>query len=364
MKEFIRMSAKGKAGRVDVYDEIGFWGTRAATFAREWKELESSSERIEVHVASPGGNPFDALTIFNVMQQSKVPVDTYIDGLAASAASIIAMGGRKSYMADNALLMLHNPYMLTIGDKDEHEASIRMLEATTDAIVTAYANKSGKTREEIMEIMDAETWYDAQSAKKEGFVDKVVKAVPMAAKFDVAAYGYTVPESFQDRLKVKEPERPAQTQEVITMSETNKPEAPKPASIAEIKAACDGCDDSFVLSQIEASATMDRVQAAWTKVLAKRVADAEAKAVELEKKNTELAAKQPAPGNDPVGDGKSSGTSKAESGDVLAQFDEACAIHMKAGKSKQQAIRAVAIENKELHAAYIRAYNQNVGRAV
>lgn len=363
MKEFIRMTAKSEVGRVDIYDEIGFWGTRAVTFARQWKELESNNKRIEVHVASPGGNPFDALTILNVMQQSKVPVDVYIDGLAASAASIIAMGGRKNYMADNALLMLHNPYMITVGDKEEHEASIRMLEATTDAIVVAYANKSGKTREEIMEIMDAETWYDAQSAKKEGFVDKVVKAVPMAAKFDVAAYGYTVPESFRDRLEVKEPET-AKPTEVITMSETKTPEAPKPATIAEIEAHCKGCDEAFVVAQLKASATVTQAQAAWTEVLAKRVEESNAKIAALEKEKTELAAKKPAaPGNDPVGDGNAP-KGKSSDGDAIAQFDEAVALEMKSGKSKQQAIRAVAIENKELHAAYLREYNASVGRAV
>lgn len=363
MKQFFKMSAAKDVGRVDIYDEIGFWGTNAAMFARQWKEIEASSKRIDVHISSPGGNLFDALTIYNLIQQSEKPVTIYVDGLAASSASLIAMAGKETRMAENALMMLHNPYTVTIGNKAEHESAIQVLEAATKATIVAYARKSGKTDDEIAAILDEETWYGATEAKDAGFVDKVIKAVPMAAKFDANTYGFSVPEAFQDRFEVKEPEQPAEPKE-IAMSDTPKtPDAPKPATIQEIEAHCKGCDEAFVVSQLKASATVPQAQAAWTEVLAKRVADAEAKAAELEKKNTELAAKTPsAPGNDPVGDGKSGKTEPT--GDVVAQFDEACAVHMKTGKSKQQAIRAVAIENKELHAAYIRAYNQNVGRAV
>lgn len=363
MKQFFKMSAQKDVGRVDIYDEIGFWGTNAATFARQWQEIEASSKRIDVHISSPGGNLFDALTIYNLIQQSAKPVTIYVDGLAASSASLIAMAGKETRMAENALMMLHNPYTVTIGDKSDHESAINVLEAATKATIVAYARKSGKTDDEIAAIMNEETWYGADEAKDAGFVDKVVKAVPMAAKFDANTYGFSVPEAFQDRFEATVPDAPAKEKE-IAMSDTPKtPEAPKPATIADIKASCKGCDNDFVVTQVEASATIEQAQRAWTEVLAKRVEESTAKIAALEKEKTELAAKKPsAPGNDPVGD---TGAPKAEiTGDVLAQFDEACALHMKSGKTKQQAIRQIAIENKDLHQAYIRAYNEKVGRAV
>lgn len=355
MKQFFKMSAQKDVGRVDIYDEIGFWGTNAATFARQWQEIEASSKRIDVHISSPGGNLFDALTIYNLIQQSEKPVTIYVDGLAASSASLIAMAGKETRMAENALMMLHNPYTVTIGNKAEHESAIQVLEAATKATIVAYARKSGKTDDEIAAILDEETWYGADEAKDAGFVDKVIKAVPMAAKFDANTYGFSVPEAFQDRFATKEPEAPAIEQEAITMSEANKPEAPKPATIQEIEAHCKGCDEAFVLAQLKAQATIPQVQSAWTEVLAKRVADADAKIAALEKEKTDLAAKTPAPGNDPVGDGAAP---KAEiTGDVLAQWDQLVESKVKPGMPRAKAISAAVKENPELHTAMLAAYN-------
>lgn len=357
MKPFFKMSSGAKdVGRVDIYDEIGFWGTSAAQFARGWKELEASSKRIDLHISSPGGSLFDAIAIYNIVQQSAVPVDIYVDGIALSAASLIAMAGRKTVMAENALLMLHNPYTVTVGDKAEHESSIRALEAATDAAIVAYANKSGKSNDEIRAILDAETWYGADEAKDAGFVDKVSKAVPMAARFDVAAYGYAVPESFRDRTKREEPEAPA-TEEVFTMSETTKPE-PTPASIAEIKSACDGCDNDFVVAQMESGATAEQANSAWMKVLSARTKAAEEKAATAEREKAELLAKSAAPrtGVDPVGS-LTGGLAPETTGDPIATWDDAVAEKIKSGMSKPKAISALVREEPELHKAYLAAVN-------
>lgn len=367
MKHFFRMAASSKdVGRVDIYDEIGFWGTTAATFARQWKELEASSKRMELHISSPGGNLFDALTIYNIVQQSAVPVDVYVDGLAASSASLIAMAGRKTMMAENALMMLHNPYTVTVGGKQEHEASIRALEAATEATIVAYANKSGKSLDDMRAILDAETWYGADEAKSEGFVDKVVKAVPMAARFDVAAYGYTVPESFRDRVKQDVPEEPAETKEDIAMSDPKvTPDTSKPATIAEIKAACDGCDNDFVVAQMESGATVAQAQMAWTKALSARLKDAQDKAAAAEREKAELQAKsaqtQQRTGVEPVGGGANA-TNASVYENPVAEFEAAVRRHETSGKSRAQAMRAAVIENGELHKAYLRAYNGKHGR--
>lgn len=360
MKQFFKMAAKNEVGRVDIYDEIGFWGTTAATFARQWKELEAANKRIDLHIASPGGNLFDALAIYNLIQQSAVPVDVYIDGLCASSASLIAMAGRKNHMAENALLMMHNPYTMTVGGKKEHEASLRALDAATEATKVAYVRKSGKTDEEVAAIMEKETWYGAQEAKDEGFVDKVIKAVPMAAKFDMKAYGYSVPEEFRDRVEMKMPDEPAKKKEVIKMADVEKPDALKPATIPEIEAACDGCDEAFVLAQLKAQATLSQAQAAWTKVLAQRVKDATARADKLETEKKELETKaSERTGFDPVKP-KIDADAKPKTdagGDVIAQWEEAVAAKVAKGMPKGRAISAVVKENPELHSAYLDAYN-------
>lgn len=358
-REFFRMTAKNRVGRVDIYGAIGFYGTSASSFARQWKEVEAQSDRIELHVASNGGNPFDALTIYNIVQQSKVPVDVYIDGLAASSASIIVMSGRKTYMAKNALLMLHNASTDTYGDRREHEKSIAVLDAVTDAITLTYIKKSGKTKEEIFALLDAETWYGADQAKSEGFVDEVVDAVPLAAKFDIDACAFTVPDAYRDRFEMKAPESPANGKE-ITMSDTPKPEAPKPATIQEIKAACEGCGNDFVVAQIEAQSTLPQVQAAWTKELAAQLkAERDAKTA-IEAKNAELLAAQivEPTGVQPIGPKGGKIEAKIE-GDPIALWDQAVLDATKNGATKAQAILAAAKAQPELHKAYIQAYNQN-----
>lgn len=367
MKQFFRMAAGTKdVGRVDIYDEIGFWGTSAASFARQWKDLEASSKRIDLHISSPGGNLFDALTIYNIVQQSTVPVDVYVDGLAASSASLIAMAGRKTLMAENALMMMHNPYTVTVGGKPEHESAMRALEAATEATIVAYAAKSGKSADDMRAILDAETWYGADEAKDEGFVDKVIKAVPMAARFDVATYGYTVPESFRDRIESKKPEQPAQVRGAITMADTNEPVAAKPAFITEIKAACDGCDSDFVIAQMEAGATVVQAQAAWTKVLSERLKEAQDKAAHAEREKTELQAKmasaQQRTGVDPVG--SATGATKAHAFESpVEEFQAAVCRHEASGKSRAQAMQSAVKENGDLHKAYLQVYNENRRRS-
>ena len=225
----------------------------------------------------------------------------------------------------------------------------RVIDQIHEQFIQVIMRGRNMSREQAIELADGRV-HIASAALSLGLIDEIGD---MESAISIAA------NKKPSRMKTGA----ANIQEAIKMADREDAPVIKPATIQEIEAHCKGCDEAFVVSQLKASATVPQVQAAWTEVLAQRVANAEAKAADLEKKNADLAAKTPAPGNDPVGDGKP-GAPKAESGDVIAQFDEACAVHMKAGKTKQQAIRAVAIENKELHAAYIRAYNQNVGRAV
>lgn len=137
----------------------------------------------------------------------------------------------------------------------------------------------------------------------------------------------------------------------------------KPATIQEIESHCKGADDAFVLKQLKANATIAQAQSAWLDELCNQNKALAEKAAALEKEKAEIAAKAEPTGVEPVGAAK--GKPKAEAaGDVIGQWDDAIRAEMASGKTRQQAIRAVANGNPELHRAYIRAYNENHGRAV
>lgn len=358
MKQFWNVSSVGSVGRIDIYDYIDFLGVTAVQFSKDWRELEAQSKSIEVHINSPGGNMYDGITIYNVIQQSKVPADIHIDGMAASSASIVAMAGRKSYMAANAILMIHKPSTGVYGTEDDMNAAIVALRAGQKALMVAYQKKTGKSEDEIAAYLDANkgtgTWFGAEEARLNGFVDEVVGAVEIAAQFDMEKYGYDVPAQLLARLH-KEPEDPAERN--LTMSDESKtPETPKPATLAEIKAACEGASAEFVVAQMEAQATLSQVQAAWTKQC-KADADAaraELAALKAEKAKTPLATEVPGV---PVLQDANKEKPKQPEGDAIAQWDALVEEKAKTAKSRGAAIAAASKANPELHDAYLVAFN-------
>lgn len=354
MKQFWSMTAKADVMRVDIYDVIGFLGVSAADFAREWRDTETKASAIEVHISSPGGNMYDGLAIYNVIQQSKKPVDVYIDGLAASAASLIAMAGRKTLMAENGLFMMHAPSTITAGNENAHEAAMSALKAGKEALIVAYQQKSGKTRDEIAALLDADngygTWYGANEAKDAGFVDEVISATPIAAYADAQKHGYQVPAPLQALLTHKEPEKPAERN--LTMSDESKtPEGPKPATLAELEAACDGASAEFVLAQLKAQATVAQAMGAWNKELLAKVAEKENAIAEMKAKQPEV---KEVPGVAPLEDGAKP---RVADTDPITQWNAMVDEKLAKCKSRAEAIKAVSSEHPELHDAYIAAYN-------
>jgi ATP-dependent protease ClpP protease subunit len=177
---------KNKADRAEIwlYELIGedFWtggGTTANEFRKELAEIKAS--QIDLHINSPGGDVFDGLAIYNLIKQHPAKVTTYIDGLAASIASVIAMAGDEIYMAENALFMIHKPYMLTVGNDDDHEKSKELLKTVGGSIAKSYASKTGKLEDELLEMMKVTTWFEADAAVSFGFVDEITEKIDMAA---------------------------------------------------------------------------------------------------------------------------------------------------------------------------------------
>lgn len=139
-------------------------------------ELMKGEGNITVWINSPGGDVFAAAQIYNMLMDYKGNVTVRIDGLAASAASVIAMAGTTVEMSPVGMLMIHNPSTAVIGNTKEMQAAIQMLDEVKESILNAYELKTGQPRQQLSDLMDAESWMNAKKAVELGFADKILFA--------------------------------------------------------------------------------------------------------------------------------------------------------------------------------------------
>ena len=201
----IRASSGTSVGRIDIYGEISaveFWGDEKtpSQFIADLNALGSVNE-IELHIFSPGGDPFAALAIYAEIKRRPEKVNVYVDGIAASAATLIVCAGDTVYMDETAMQMVHNPYQLIFFAGMDANAA-RELAAELDKIrepmITAYMKKSGKTREEIIALMDGDTgtgtWLTADEAIAFGLADEITpeakKPLEAAASISPGVFNY------------------------------------------------------------------------------------------------------------------------------------------------------------------------------
>ncbi len=137
-------------------------------------ELLAGSGNITVWINSPGGDVFAAAQIYNMLMDYAGQVTVKIDGLAASAASVVAMAGGEVYMSPVSMLMVHNPSTIAIGDSEEMLRAKALLDEVKESIINAYELKSGLSRVKLSHLMDAETWMNAKKAVELGFADKIL----------------------------------------------------------------------------------------------------------------------------------------------------------------------------------------------
>jgi ATP-dependent Clp endopeptidase proteolytic subunit ClpP len=174
----IQQTADGEA-EVSIYDEIGFGGVTAKAFLAELKKL--SGQRVHLRINSVGGSVVEGAAIYNALRRHKGGLVVHIDALAASMASVIAMAGDETLIAGNALVMIHNPWGMTMGDADELRKEADILDKLKKTLVNAYTRKTGRDAEEIARMMDEETWLDATEAVALGFADAVEDDLEAAA---------------------------------------------------------------------------------------------------------------------------------------------------------------------------------------
>ena len=175
-------SIKAKANdtaEISIYDEIGYWGITAKSFSKDLKALGNNLKQINLHIHSPGGDVFDGIAIYNLLKNHPANVTVYIDGLAASMASVIAMAGNEVIMPENAMMMSHKPWGIQGGDAEDMRKYADLLDKVENTLIPAYASKTGKTPEELAEMLSAETWLNGKECVEQGFADKL--AEPLVA---------------------------------------------------------------------------------------------------------------------------------------------------------------------------------------
>lgn len=177
MKRFwnwIRNEADGRVLRLEgPIDEESFWGDEVTPKAFR-EELEADSGDITVWINSPGGNVFAAAEIYTMLRDYQGVVTVKIDAIAASAASVIAMAGNKVLMSPVAMLMVHDPSTIAMGNARDMEKAIRTLNEVKESIINAYAFKTGLTHSRIAKLMENETWMNAKKAVELGFADEIL----------------------------------------------------------------------------------------------------------------------------------------------------------------------------------------------
>jgi ATP-dependent Clp protease protease subunit len=166
------------------------WFDDDVTPAMFKEELFSGSGPITLHVNSPGGDCIAASQIYTMLMEYPFDVTVQIDGMAASAASVIAMAGTRVCMSPTSMMMLHNPFTAAMGDSDEMRRAIQLLDEVKESIINAYQIKTGLSRTKLSHLMDSETWMNAKKALELGFCDEILFTGENELPDDVSAFSF------------------------------------------------------------------------------------------------------------------------------------------------------------------------------
>jgi ATP-dependent Clp protease protease subunit len=200
----IKMSAgSGNTADIFIYGDIVSYqwdetDTSASSFKQDLDALGDVST-INLHINSPGGSVFEGIAIHNMLKRHQAKINVYVDALAASIASVIAMAGDTIYMPKNSMLMIHNPWTIAMGNAAELRKVADDLDRIANSSKQTYLQKAGDklTEEKLQEMLDAETWLSADEALEYGLCDVVEEANQMAASinFDLLQKYKNVPEN-------------------------------------------------------------------------------------------------------------------------------------------------------------------------
>jgi len=201
-KNWYNISGKASDGVVDIYifDEIGAYGLNAQSFIDEIKPYKNSP--LNIHINCVGGDVFDGMAIYNIIKKRTAKTTAYIEGIAASMGSVIALAADNVVMAENSLFMIHNAWGGAMGEAKEMKKTAKLLDKISGEIADIYVKKTKLPYNKVEEMMDEETWLNAEEAYELGFVDSISDAIKVAAKYDVSKFKNITNEEISNKLSV------------------------------------------------------------------------------------------------------------------------------------------------------------------
>jgi ATP-dependent Clp endopeptidase proteolytic subunit ClpP len=201
-KKWYNISGKASTGIVDVYifDEIGAYGLNAQSFIEEIKAYKDRP--MNIHINCVGGDVFDGMAIYNIIKKRTAETTVYIEGIAASMGSVIALAADNVVMAENSLFMIHNAWGGAMGESKELKKTANLLEKISNEIADIYIKKTKLPYDRVKEMMDEETWLNADEALELGFIDSISDAIKVAAKYDVSKFKNITNEEIVTKLSI------------------------------------------------------------------------------------------------------------------------------------------------------------------
>ena len=190
----------GETADIYIFDEIGTYGVTAQDFISEIKGLKDMP--INLRINSLGGDVFDGMAMYNVIKRREAKTTVYIEGIAASIATIIALGADEVIMAENSLFMIHNAWGGTSGEAKDMRKTAETLDKITSELTDIYVKKTGLSVDALAEMMDEETWLNAQEAFDLGFIDTISDSIKVAAKYDVSKFKNITQEEIKNKLSI------------------------------------------------------------------------------------------------------------------------------------------------------------------
>lgn len=196
----IKAEASSKSADVYIFDEIGTFGLTAQSFIEEIKSYKDTP--MSLHINCVGGDVFEGMAIYNVLKKRTARTTIYIEGIAASMGSVIALAGDEVVMAENSLFMIHNAWGGAMGEATEIRKTAALLDKISGEIADIYTKKTNLPYNRVKEMMDEETWLSADEAFNLGFIDSISDAIKVAAKYDVSKFKNITDKEIQNKLSV------------------------------------------------------------------------------------------------------------------------------------------------------------------
>ena len=193
-------SKASKVVDVYIFDEIGMGGVNAQGFIEEIKSFKDSP--MNLHINCVGGDVFDGMAIYNIIKKRTATTTVYIEGIDASMGSVIALAANKVVMAENSLFMIHNAWGGAMGEAKEMKKTAKLLDKISGEIADIYVKKTKLPYDKVKEMMDEETWLNAEEALELGFIDSISDAIKVAAKYDVSKFKNITNKEIKTKLSI------------------------------------------------------------------------------------------------------------------------------------------------------------------